>query len=301
MNIVEKLNQRFGITNAVSFIQLPNGFVEVEINNSHASASIAMQGAHLMRFQPAGQQPLIWISPDAILAQGKSIRGGVPVCWPWFGAHPEATTLPAHGFARMVPWRLNQVHSLPNGETRLEFELSSSAAIRRQWSQPCTLRNIITIGKTLRHELVTTNLDSKPMVIGEALHTYFQVGDIRHVTICGLEGRDYLDKVTDFSRQTQTGPVKFHGEVDRIYLDPPSLCEIRDPLLQRRIVIRSRGSRSTVVWNPWREKALQMGDMGPHGYRQMLCVETANAAGASVSLAPGEQHRLVAHYAIEAL
>ncbi len=301
MDTVATLNQRFGISGTISFTRRPNGFAVVEINNRYASASVALQGAHLMQFQPKGERPLIWMSPEAKLETGKSIRGGVPVCWPWFGAHTDDATLPAHGFARTVPWRLNQAQQLSAGETRLEFEMQQSVETRRLWPRPCTVRNIITIGRTLRHELITTNLDSAPMVIGEALHTYFQVGDIRRVSLSGLEGLDYLDKVTGFSRTTQKGAVTFRGEVDRIYLDTPSLCEVRDPLLQRRIVIRSQGSRSTVVWNPWHDKARQMGDLGPEGHLQMLCVETANAAEDTVTLAPGAQHRLVAHYAIEAI
>ncbi len=301
MATVENLNQRFAIDGVVTFSERPGGFVVVVVNNAHASASVAMQGAHLMSFQPKGEQPLIWTSTEAKLAAGKSIRGGVPVCWPWFGPHESEKNLPAHGFARTVPWRLNQVHTLPGGETRLEFELLSSPLTRSQWPQPCMVRNIITIGKSLRHELVTTNLDSEPMVIGEALHSYFQVGDLRKVSVNGLQGCDYLDKVNDFARTWQTGPVRFAGEVDRIYLNTPASCEIRDPVLQRRIVIRASGSRSTVVWNPWNEKAAQMGDLGAEGYLKMLCVETANAAEETLSLAPGAQHRMVAHYAIEAL
>jgi len=301
MTTAATLNQRFGSDGALAFREETNGFVIAEVNNPHASASIAMQGAHLMHFQPKGQEALIWLSPEAKLATGKSIRGGVPVCWPWFGAHTSDAALPAHGFARTVPWRLNQVHTLADGSTQLEFELIPSATTRTQWPQACSVRNIITIGQSLRHELVTTNLDSEPMVLGEALHTYFQVGDVRRVSVNGLEGRDYLDKVRDFARDTQSGPLRFCGEVDRIYLDAPATTEIRDPSMNRRIIIRSQGSRSTVVWNPWCEKAAAMGDLGPNGYRHMLCVETANAAEDTVTLAPGAQHRLVARYTIEAL
>lgn len=301
MATAENLNQRFGIKDVVSFSAKPNGFVMVEVDNPHAVATIAMQGAHLMRFQPKGKEPLIWLSPEAQFAAGKSIRGGVPVCWPWFGAHESDKALPAHGFARTVPWRLNQVHALPDGSTRLEFELIRTSAIRAQWPHACSVRHIITIGKTLTHELVTTNYGQEPMVIGEALHTYFQVGDVRKVTVGGLQGCDYLDKVKHFQRYRQRGSVGFTEEVDRIYLDTPATTEICDPMLKRRIVIRSQGSGSTVVWNPWVDKAAQMGDLGPDGYLHMLCVETANAAEDTVTIAPLAQHRLIAHYAIEAL
>jgi glucose-6-phosphate 1-epimerase len=301
MTTATDLKQRFGLDGVLSFSEQPNGFVVATVSNAHASATIAMQGAHLMSFQPAGQQPLIWMSPQARLEAGKSIRGGVPVCWPWFGPHQSEKGFPAHGFARTVPWRLNQVELLPHGETRLEFELEQSAATRSQWPHPCSVRHIITVGRELRHELVTTNLGEAPLVIGQALHTYFQLGDLRQVTVEGLQGCDYLDKVNAFARVTQEGPVRFSGEVDRIYLDTPLQCEIRDPLLARRIVIRAEGSRSTVVWTPWSEKGEQMGDLGPEGYLRMVCVETANAAEDTVTIAPGAQHGMVASYAIEAL
>jgi D-hexose-6-phosphate mutarotase len=301
MTTAANLNQRLGIDGVVAFSEQPNGFVVVAVSNTSASATIAMQGAHLMSFQPTGEQPLIWMSPEAKLAAGKSIRGGVPVCWPWFGPHQSEKGFPAHGFARTVSWRLNQVDALSAGETRLEFELVQSEATRNQWPHPCSVRNIITIGSSLSHELVTTNLGSEPLVIGEALHTYFQVGDLRQVTVNGLQGCDYLDKVNAFARVTQDGPVSFSGEVDRIYLDTPPQCEIRDPVMARRIAIRATGSRSTVVWTPWAEKGAQMGDLGPDGYLNMVCVETTNAAEDTVTIAPGAQHRMVASYAIEAL
>lgn len=301
MSTAAILNQRFAIEGMVSFCEKTKDFVVVEVNNGYASATIAIQGAHLMTFQPKGQEPMIWISPEAKLSTGKSIRGGVPVCWPWFGAHTNNAKLPAHGFARTVPWRLNQVHALPDGGTRLEFELIQTPSTRSQWPYPCAVRNIITIGKTLQHELITSNPGHEPVIIGEALHTYFQVGDVRKVSVNGLQGCDYLDKVSGFQRFNQSGPVKFCGEVDRIYLGAPAITEIRDPVMKRRIVIRTRGSHSTVVWNPWIEKAAQMGDLGLDGYLHMLCVETANAAEDTVTLAPGGQHRLVAKYSIEAL
>ena len=175
MATAANLNQRFNINGVVSFSEQANGFVVVAVNNVHASATIAMQGAHLMTFQPAGEEPLIWLSPEAKMAEGKSIRGGVPVCWPWFGSHESDNKLPAHGFARTVPWRLNQVHALPNGETRLEFELIQTQTTRSQWPHACAVRNIITVGKMLKHELVTTNHGSDPMVIGQALHTYCNI------------------------------------------------------------------------------------------------------------------------------
>ena len=293
-----ELNRRYKSQDVVRFEELNNGYIVAHIENTHASATIAMQGAHLTGFQPKGNAPLIWLSPEAKLQQGKSIRGGVPVCWPWFGPHDSEGRFPAHGFARTVPWRLNQLHTLGSGETRLEFELQWSPQIRKMWPYDCSVRHIITVGRQLRHELVTTNHGAKEMQIGQALHTYFQVADVRKTRIIGVQGCDYLDKVNAMQRSHQCGPISINSEVDRIYLDTPSSCEIFDQGMGRRIVIRSQGSRSTVVWNPWVDKAKQMGDLGVNGHLSMVCVETANAAQDRVVLAPGSQHRLIAEYTI---
>ncbi len=293
-----ELNRRYKNQHTVSFEELSNGFTVAHVENTLASATIAIQGAHLTRFQPNGSAPLVWLSPEASLEEGRSIRGGVPICWPWFGPHDSDNHFPAHGFARTVPWRLNQLHTLPNGETRLEFELEWDTKSRKMWPFNCTVRNIITVGTSLRHELLTTNHDNKAMEVGQALHTYFQVADVRNAYILGLEGCDYLDKVNAMQRTHQVGPVLIQGEVDRIYLDTPARCEIIDKSMGRRIVIRSTGSRSTVTWNPWIDKAQQMGDLGTDGHLNMLCVETANAADNRVVIESGAQHSLSAEYTI---
>ena len=297
---LQDILQQHSIPGVLTFSEPSPGYLVAEISNPHATARIALQGAHLLTFQPNGEQPLIWLSPEAKLAQGKSVRGGVPVCWPWFGPHAQQKGYPGHGFARTVPWRLERASQLADGRTELEFVLLGNATSRAQWPHASELRQRITIGQTLSHELITTNLSGQPITIGQALHTYLQVGDLRRCRVDGLDGCEYIDKVAGMSRARQQGGVGFTGEVDRIYLDTPTRCEIVDPALGRRIIIESQGSHSTVVWTPWAEKATQMGDLGPDGYLHMVCVETANAAEDVVSLAPGAQHRLVANYRIAA-
>lgn len=299
--LLDTLNRNFAIKDKLHFVEGSGGLLIAEVTTQHGNATIALQGAHVMTFTPAGEQPVIWLSNFAKFGLGKSIRGGVPVCWPWFGPHVSDPKLPGHGYARTVTWRLNQVQSLSDDRIRLEFELEESTATRAQWPHRTPVRNIITVGRALEVELVTTNADNVPVTIGDALHTYFKVGDVRQATIHGLEGCDYLDKVDGGQRKQQSGAVTIGQEVDRIYLNTGSVCEIRDPSLKRRIKISSSGSHSTVVWNPWIEKANKMGDFGPDGYLGMLCVETANAAEDVVHLAPGQVHRLVARYEVEQL
>ncbi len=296
MNQTAELNHRFASADFLNFEEKTDGFVVANLTTPFATASIALQGAHVMTYQPAGQPPLIWLSKFAKFAPGKSIRGGVPVCWPWFGAHATDAKLPGHGFARTVPWDLVDARMLPDQRVRLVFELEQSDATRAQWPHASTVKNTITIGQELEVELATTNLGASPFELGQALHTYFEVGDIRQTTISGLEDCEFIDKVAGGARKTQQGAVNFTQETDRVYFGTRGHCEIRDPALGRTIVITSTGSRSTVVWNPWTEKADKMGDFGPDGHLAMVCVENANAVDDVIQLAPGATHRMTAQY-----
>jgi len=294
------LNQKFAIAGQLEFTAEANGLVVARIANNHAQSAIALQGAHILDFQPNAEAPLIWLSPAAKLAPGKSIRGGVPVCWPWFGAHATESSFPAHGFARTVLWQVAASEALPDGSTRITFELPQSSIPVTQWPHACRARNIVTVGKTLTVELVTENTGNTAFEIGEALHTYFAISDVGNVRITGLEDCVYLDKVDDWKRKTQTGAVTIASEVDRLYVNTETDCLIEDAELKRRISIAKCGSRSTVVWNPWVEKAAKMGDFGSDtGYRSMVCVESVNAAENAVSVAPGATHALSVVYSTE--
>jgi D-hexose-6-phosphate mutarotase len=295
------LNQRFAIPGHVQFKEGPGGLVVAEIANAHAESMIALQGAHVMTFQPRGQAPVLWLSSFGKFAPGKSIRGGVPICWPWFGPHAVDAKLPGHGFARTVMWEAKETKALPDGATFLRFGLIETEATRAQWPHPSTVELLVTVGAALRVELVTRNTGSASFPLGEAFHTYFHISDVADIAIRGLEGCAYLDKVDDFARKTQQDGVTIESEVDRVYLDTEADCLIEDRGLQRRIRIAKSGSRSTVVWNPWTEKAEKMGDFGPEGHRGMVCVETANAVDNVVTLAPGAAHSLVAVISVEAL
>jgi glucose-6-phosphate 1-epimerase len=296
-----ELNQRFGINNNLIFSEIAGGLIAAEIKNSHASASIAVQGAHLMTYQPNDEEPVIWLSKYAKFAPGKSIRGGVPICWPWFGPHASDAKLPGHGYARTVMWEVLETKALPDGATFISLGLVESDATRAQWPHPCTAKVEITVGKTLRVELVTHNSGKQAFTLGEALHTYFHISDVAQMTIRGLEGCTYLDKVGEPAQRTQKDGIVIESEVDRVYVDTTADCVIEDRGLKRAIRIAKQGSRSTVVWNPWTEKADKMGDFGQDGHRGMVCVESANAFNNVVSVAPGETHRLSVVYSLEAL
>ncbi len=298
---ISDLNQNFAISGHVSFKEGPGGLTVAEVANSLAESSIALQGAHIMTFTPRGQEPVVWLSKFAKFAPGKSIRGGVPICWPWFGPHATDAALPGHGFARTVMWEVLETGTMPDGATFLRFGLIENDATRAQWPHASTVQLEVTVGAALRVELVTRNTGKESFVLGEALHTYFHISDVAKMKITGLEGCDYLDKVGGTARKTQQGAIVIESEVDRVYLNTSADCLIEDSGFKRRIRVAGQNARSAVVWNPWVEKADKMGDFGPEGHRGMVCVETANAVENLVTVKPGEEHRLVAIYSAEAM
>ncbi len=303
MMSIADLNQRFGLLSQLKFVEGEGGLAMAEVTNTHCTARIAVQGAHLMTWQPREEKaPVIWLSKFAKFAPGKSIRGGVPICWPWFGAHATDSKLPGHGFARTVMWEVLETREMADGATYLRFGLVETEATRAQWPHACSVQLELTVGKTLRAELVTRNIGTQPFTLGEALHTYFQISDVAQMSIRGLEGCDYWDKAGGTSELCkQQGPIVIEREVDRVYINTGADCVIEDRGFKRAIRIAKQGSQSTVVWNPWTEKADKMGDFGQDGFRGMVCVESANALENVVSVGAGETHRLVVVYSVEAL
>lgn len=303
MSTAQQLNAQFGIAGQLDFREDVSGLIVAEINNTQATASLCLQGAHLMSWQPKSQAtPAIWLSRDAKLAAGKSIRGGVPVCWPWFGAHAAEPGFPAHGYARTTPWQVIESGSEPDGTTRLTLRLLENEKTLAQWSHPCTLELTISVGETLRMELTTENTGASDFVIGEALHTYFRIGDIGAARVSGLQDCAYWDKVGGSELKKQQGAIGFSSETDRVYINTAAECVVEDDQLKRRIRIAKSGSQSTVVWTPWTAKADKMGDLGqPDGWREMVCVESANAFDNTVKVAAGTRHTLAVEYRTESL
>ena len=303
MTTAQQRNTQFGLKGQLSFREDVSGLIIADINNTQATASLCLQGAHLMTWQPKSQPvPVVWLSRDAKLAAGKSIRGGAPVCWPWFGAHASEASFPGHGYARTMPWRVIASGNEPNGATRLTLRLEESDKTRAQWPHASQLDLTVTVGDTLRMELTTENKGMTDFVIGEALHTYLQIGDIGAVRVTGLDSCEYWDKVGGSTLKKQSGAISFVGETDRVYINTAAQCVIEDDKLKRRIRIAKSGSLSTVVWTPWSEKANKMGDMGqPDGWREMACVESVNAIDNVVTVAAGTAHSLIVEYRAEAM
>ena len=290
----------FEIENELQFVDIEHGFTYIEINNAKAHATISTYSGQVLSYRPKSQKDdLLFVSDKAYYESGKAIKGGIPVCWPWFGADPGDLGRPAHGFVRNRQWEVSGSESLADGSTKVVLELADSQETREIWPHPFKLTIEITVGDSLSVALVTHNNGDENVTISQALHTYFYVGDIGKVKVMGLDGVEYLDKVDDFAEKTQSGPVTINGEVDRIYKGVSGELVIEDESLGRKIRIASRGCSTAVVWNPWSEIAASMADLNDDDYRKMICVETANAGPETVEVAAGGSYRLEAVYTIE--
>lgn len=298
MTELDSLNQQFAIPGHVDFVAGPGGLIQASINNGLASAEILLQGAQVIGWQAGHAAPVIWLSKGARFEAGKAIRGGIPICWPWFGPHPETPALPAHGFARTAFWEVAHTEAFPNGATCIDFKLQASASTLALWPHEFELHYRVTVSQTLTLELLTHNPGNSAFTITEALHTYFAVGDIGDITIDGLAGCAYVDKVDQEKTKIERGNVQIDSETDRVYLDTPGEFNITDPRLKRRIHVHAEDSYSTVVWNPWQIKSEKMGDMGQDGYRTMVCMEGGNAYNNAVTVPSGQTHRLSTTYSI---
>jgi glucose-6-phosphate 1-epimerase len=273
------------------------------IRHGQAELVVAQQGAHIISYQIDGDQPLIWSNPGAVFKQGKAIRGGMPICWPWFGnfqRNPQAVQdmrqssepANAHGEVRAIDWELMGMGE--DGDALIvEFIQPKAEGHLPGWPHTVGLKLQIRMDAALNVSLVSFNAGPEDVTLSQALHSYFAVSDIKQVSIEGLDGVTYLNTLESWEQQNvQVGDITFTGETDRIYQDTPDLTSIIDPEWKRRIQIQTIGSNSSVVWNPWIEKTKTLGDMEADGWQNMVCVETANVMGDIVTLKPGDMHMM---------
>lgn len=275
---------------SVSQIDIATGYPALVVNHPEAQAQIAFNGAHVMQWTPEGHSPVLYMSSDAELVPGKPIRGGIPICWPWFGPHPSLAGAPAHGFARLKDWKLQSATESPSGVT-LEFALQAALGEIEYWPHSFSLRCVVQIGAELEVILHMENTDSQPWQMSAALHTYITVKDISETSVRGLHCTEFVEGRLSPEKRRQSGPVLFNGEVDRLYASD-SAVEVEDRAGGRTLIVEKQGSRSTVVWNPWIEKSKRLVDLPDDAYFGFLCVESANAGEDIISLLPGEVHSL---------
>ena len=300
MNI-EQLNTEYGVADKVKFVAGKGEFPVIEILNEHAEATISVYAGQVLSFKPIDESEVLFVSSQAYYRTGKAIKGGVPICWPWFGPDPEDKGRSNHGFVRDRGWQMREVISTQDGATQVKMGLQDTAETRKIWDYSFDLEMVITVGKILTVELITRNTDRQPFTITQALHTYFRVGDLNRVAVIGLEDNDYIDKVDSGKQKTQSGTITFSEECDRIYLDVRPELSIEDRALERKIKIAATNSHTAIVWNPGAEVAEKMADLGAEDYLNFVCVETANAANETITVAAGDESKITARYTVEAL
>lgn len=278
------------------------GLQRLTIDTDACAAELYLHGAHLCAWQPRGERhPVLWMSGESRFEAGSPIRGGVPICFPWFGAKAGDATAPVHGVARVSLWALEHARVEADGTAVIRLGLAPDAGARPDLVGTLGLAFEAQLGAELSMGLTVTNRGEEPAAFEEALHTYFAVGDVRHVTVAGLQGATYLDKVAGGARKTQgEALVTVEGETDRLYLDTEAEITLSDPAFGRRIRVSKAGSRSSVVWNPWVAKSRAMPDFGDDEWPGMICIETANAAANAVTLPGHASHTMTATVSVTA-
>ncbi len=302
---IESLSNEFGMPGVLEFTRRGD-LVCLEVTTPAVTAAVTLHGAHLLQWQPAGEQPVLFLSDRSEFAEGKAIRGGVPVIWPWFGPRsavvkpvPEgAPKSPSHGFARTAEWRL-QFAAVTAEQVHLTFTLGPTEESRAYGFDAFRLVYEMTLGRELLLRLTVANEGAEELRFEEALHSYFAIGEIERVALLGTEVTEYLDKPDGMKRKRQAdAPLRFSEETDRVYLATTETCRVEDQAQGRVIEVAKQHSRNTVVWNPWAKLTAGLADMEPNGWHGMLCVETANVGEAVIALAPGRTHMMQARVSV---
>ena len=298
---IAQLNTDHGLTDRIKFVEGKGGFPFIEVNHAKATAVISLYSGQVLSFQPKSEaKDVMFLSEKAYYQPGKAIKGGIPICWPWFGADPEGLGRAAHGFVRNRMWNMVRSLTTAEGDSQVVLGLSDTPETQAIWPHAFELTLVVTIGESLTVELITRNQGDAPFTLTQALHTYFQVGDIHQVQVLGLDGVSFLDKTEKGVEKTQVGAVTITQEVDRVYTQVTAAeLVIADPVCDRRICITAQGSKTAIVWNPWVDIAAGMADLDDADYQRLICVETANAADEVVTIEPDAEARLVANYRVE--
>jgi len=289
------------LPDGITPIELAPGYPGYQIETPLCTATLALHGAHLTHWQPRHTpHPVIYTSPSAIYREGKAIRGGIPLCWPWFNAHPTHPELhPSHGIARKQFWKFESAMRIrDNIEIVLTLEASEESKAHVPFPFELKARFLFSDNLTVRLE--TTNLSNEPTPVGGAVHSYFAVSSIDEIELEGLQNTPYFDTtVSPHLNTSQSQPeLIITDEIDRIYYGTANPITLQDPAWKREIVISKENSLSTVIWNPWTEKAATLDDLPDHAYKDFVCIESCNAKQDTRIIAPDQTHALATQIAV---
>jgi glucose-6-phosphate 1-epimerase len=288
---IAALNTRFRCDNRLHFSAGNAGMTKVDITFNEATLELYLQGAHITRYQPGTGVDVLWMSDSAIYHPAKALRGGIPLCWPWFGANTENPDRPQHGYARTSEFGV--VSTLANEQaTSIVVSLDPAQAPFTDWHNKVGLEFEIRLSDALWMEMRSHNLSDSPLMLSNALHSYFSISKRSQVSIPAVTRLTYLDKLQNYLAQQQSSAISINGEVDRVYQAPPEAIELLDSGKGINTSIRSWGNNNLVIWNPGQQNAQSLADFDDDGYERMICIEPANALEQSITLQPGECHRL---------
>lgn len=291
---IEELEEKFSIEGEIGFAELEEEMIFITISNKFADADICLYGAHITNFKPYNKMEILWMSPESKFIEGSPIRGGIPVCFPWFGPHRTDSSKPQHGFGRLMYWDVVETASLKTGETLVKLQLCSSPETKKYWEHDFCAELIVVVGKQLSVTLKVINTSSANFEYSCALHSYFTLSSIEEINIEGLQNTKYYNQLEpgDFIQETEK--LEIHKAETRHYYDTETACIINDPLFARKISVEKSGSKITTVWNPWEEACSKIDDLSDDAYQSFVCVEAVNAFNNTIKLAPGESHETTA-------
>ena len=287
---IEELEDKFSIEGEVGFAELVDGFTFVTVVNKFAEADICLYGGHITNFRPNNTMEILWMSSESKFQKGLPIRGGIPVCFPWFGQHKTDADKPLHGFARIMEWDVAETKSQPTGETLIRLKLNSSEETKALWAHDFSAELIIVVGKKLSTTLKVTNTSSETYEYTGALHSYFYFSSIENIAVEGLQNTKYHDQLVNENLEQAEPLLKIQKAETRHYYNTESPCIIHDSAFGRRIFAGKTGSKVTTVWNPGEEACRNIGDLHDDDYQTFLCVEAVNAFDDVITLKPGESH-----------
>ncbi len=296
---IEELNDKFGVEGEIGFMELDGDMPFVTVTNKYAEADICLYGAHITSFRPMSTTDVLWMSPYSVFEDGKAIRGGIPVCFPWFGPHNKEVSFPQHGFARTSMWEVKEVLTLEKGESLVSLQLKSSEKSKVYWSADFVAEMIFIIGSSLTVTLKVTNPSSENISYTAALHSYFNLSGIENIKIAGLANTQYENQLDGKRYVQEEELLSVEAATTHHYFDTEADCVIHDPYFNRSIRIAKEGSKCSTVWNPWAETCAQMSDMPNEGYETFVCLETVNNINDKIELAPGESHETTAVISVE--
>lgn len=290
---ITELDRRYGIPGIAQVVAGNGGLAKVTLATGKTVGEIYLHGAHVTSWQPRGAEEVLFVSSQSRWQEGRPIRGGIPLCFPWFAGKADDPSAPAHGFVRTKTWQLESITQAGDAVTVSMFT-DSNDETKRWWPADFHLAYRATFGSTLNLELEVRNTGTSSLRFEEALHSYFRVGHIEKARLHGLNTVQYVDKTDSNRKKTQQGPIVIASETDRIYLKTTGAIDLDDQSLGRRIEVAKENSFTTVIWNPWVEKAKALSDLGDDEWVQMLCIETCNVSDSAVELAPGQRHKMQA-------